>query len=66
MTATEKQEVARLREAWQQALGDYRAGTDGDDWATLFAAEQDAYDELVDYVEAHNLNGTAYDPRGAS
>lgn len=27
-------------------------------------AEQAAYDELIDYVEAHDLNYTEYDPRG--
>lgn len=26
-------------------------------------AEQFAYDALVDYVEAHDLNGTSWDPR---
>lgn len=53
-------ETRRLWAAWEAARGRRdRVGTDAAD-----AAEQAAYDELVDYVEANDLNGTEYDPRG--
>lgn len=53
-------EARRLRLAWRSALDrKEREGTIAADHA-----EQEAYDELVDYVEEHDLNGTKHDPRG--
>jgi sensor domain CHASE-containing protein len=61
MNATER-EVASLTAEWKAAnhLRERRA-TDFND-----AAEQVAWDALVDFVEAHDLTYTEHDPRGAA
>lgn len=46
-----------LRSAWDRALADLD-GTPARD-----QAEQDAYDDLIEYLEANNLNASEFDPR---
>lgn len=54
-------EASRLFLNWREALAlKRRRGTDLDYWD-----EQRAYDKLIDFVEAHDLNYTEYDPRDA-
>jgi len=52
-------EVERLRQQWDDALAKHRQV----DTDKTNAAEQVAYDALVDYVEANDLNYSHYDPR---
>lgn len=60
MTESEQEtEAARLYEAWKQALSTVRA-TETDQAAD---DEQHAYDELVDFVEANEMNNGRWDPR---
>lgn len=58
MTTTS--EARRLWISWKAARD--RKETEGSIAADH--AEQEAYDELVDWVEEHDLNGTKHDPRG--
>jgi hypothetical protein len=51
--------LLRLQTAWVEAVAAY----DSDDPNTV-EAEQETLDALVDYVEAHDLNYTKWDPRG--
>ena len=53
-------DALRLYRIWTGALAAHRSDTD--DGATE-RAEQVAYDTLVDYVEAHDLNYSEFDPR---
>lgn len=53
-------ETRRLRASWEAA----RDRKDREGTTAADAAEQAAYDELVDWVEANDLNGTEHDPRG--
>ena len=53
-------EATRLTATWVGALDAKERG----DSSALDRAEQVAYDELVDFVEAHDLNYTVHDPRG--
>jgi hypothetical protein len=50
-------EYRRLRAAWAQAYRDNDADSH---------VEQTAWDALVDYVEAHDLNFTELDPRDSA
>lgn len=52
-------EATKLLHKWDAALARKRQMSN--DWAD--SKEQEAYDELVDYVEANDLNDTAFDPR---
>lgn len=61
MTAIERQ-VDRLTREWQTALNLYRASAT----VTNDRLEQEAYDRLVNYVEANGLNYSVYDPREQS
>lgn len=36
----------------------------GPDWERLDVEESKAYDELIEWVEMNELNGTEFDPRG--
>lgn len=58
MTATS--EARRLWIAWKAALD--RKEREGS--VAADHAEQEAYDELIDHVEEHDLNYSKYDPRG--
>lgn len=53
-------EARRLHADWNVAHARYYH----DDSTPNFHAEQRAYDALVDYVEANDLNYTQFDPRG--
>lgn len=55
-TDTERDHLQRLRFAWLDAR--IASGADEAD-----PAVDRAWDEWVDYVEAHDLNYTEYDPR---
>lgn len=59
MNETER-EAMRLREDWVKAQG--RMDEHYSD--ANVRAEQIAWDALVDFVEANDLNYTKYDPRG--
>lgn len=52
-------EATKLLRAWNAASARKRQMSN--DWADT--KEQEAYDKLVDYVEANDLNYTAFDPR---
>lgn len=52
-------EARRLMEAWRHA----RVVLNGSASDRRIWAEQGAYDALVDFVEAHDLNETEFDPR---
>lgn len=54
-----RREAQRHYKAWREAYAD-RLVSDTDANNT---AEQQAYDRLIDYVEANDLNGSAFDPR---
>lgn len=54
--------AARLRSEWERRLAAYRAADD-DRIDYLDRQEQAAYDRLVEFVEAHDLNGSEWDPR---
>jgi hypothetical protein len=56
----ELEKLTELRDNWRDAY----AFVERQGWsdAAIFA-EQDAYDALVDYVEAHDLNHSEWDPR---
>lgn len=54
-------EALRLTARWLWALQALEQ-SNGD--PTVDAAEQKAFDELVDWVESHDLNYTSLDPRG--
>lgn len=60
MNAQPATRVRTLRAAWDAATAAYQRN----DSDANREAEQNAYDELVDYIEANELNGTAHDPRG--
>ena len=49
----------RHYKAWRAAYTDRFAA----DTEANIEAEQKAYDALIDYVEANDLNGSAFDPR---
>lgn len=53
-------EYHRLRQAWRTALS--KSNTTPTD--ANIRAEQEAYDALVDYVDANDLTYTNMDPRG--
>jgi hypothetical protein len=55
-------EAQRLTTAWRTALDkSQRTST-----ARADLAEQTAYDRLVDYVEANDLNDSEHDPRASA
>ena len=49
-----------LRYEWEEARRELDQRSESD-W--LATQEQDAWDALVDFVEANNLNHTEFDPR---
>ena len=54
-------EATRLHRSWRDALDAYRrCDTDAN-----YDAEQDAYNVLIDHIEANGLNYADCDPRGA-
>lgn len=53
-------EARRLMIAWKAAYA--RKVEEGS--VAADHAEQEAYDELIDWVEENDLNGTVHDPRG--
>jgi hypothetical protein len=55
------EELRRLWADWNSAYATYQ--TADEDY--VYEAERVAWDALVDYVEADDLNGTEWDPRGA-
>lgn len=57
-------QVILLTSEWQLALRVKARLADTPEWALADKWESDAYDRLVDYVEAHELNYTKWDPRG--
>jgi hypothetical protein len=57
-------QVQALTEEWHAALAMKLEADDTDEWPAAYRWEQDAYDRLIDYVEAHELNYTRWDPRG--
>ena len=60
MTKKQLPEFRKLRDEWDAALATKeRRGTDADD-----AAEQAAWDALIDFVEENGLDYTEHDPRG--
>jgi hypothetical protein len=50
-----------LYESWQRRLANLSTRSH----SRVMEDEQEAYDELVEYVEAHELNYTAFDPRAS-
>lgn len=52
-------ESQRLYAAWRSRYDDLLS----DGRPSAYQAEQAAYDQLVDYVEAHGLNHSEVDPR---
>lgn len=54
-------EYDRLHRRWREAQGRMMAS----DSVKNANDEQEAWDALVDYVEAHELNYTSHDPRGS-
>jgi hypothetical protein len=52
-------DVSALYATWRIALDRYRESDDESD----SDAEQRAWDTLVDYVDAHGLTDTEWDPR---
>jgi hypothetical protein len=54
-----RSQAQRHYKAWREAYTD-RTLSDTD---ANIEAEQKAYDRLVDYVEANDLNHSAFDPR---
>jgi hypothetical protein len=62
MTASDKPNVTQLRRL-RSAYADAAVAYDAVIVETV-EEEQRALDELVDYVEAHDLNGSEWDPRG--
>jgi len=55
-------EAARLHAAWHATVEERRRAT-SDAAQGADQAEQEAYDALIDYVEAHDLNYSKWDPR---
>jgi len=53
-------ELADLYRSWQGAFDRHRVLDDDD----TLVEEQHTRDALVDYVEAHDLNYSQWDPRG--
>lgn len=58
-TPTEDRAAKRLYTTWEKALTEHRR----DDTDQTMRREQAAYDELLDYVDAHDLTYGRYDPR---
>ncbi|HEY5785243.1 MAG TPA: hypothetical protein VIT65_10740 [Microlunatus sp.] len=62
---TDVQQAAKaLREEWDAALATKVEMEDTEDWPAAYRWEQDAYDRLIDFVEANGLNYSEFDPRG--
>jgi hypothetical protein len=55
--------VRALTEEWHAALATKIEMEDTDEWCSADQWEQDAYDRLIDFVEANDLNETEHDPR---
>ena len=55
-------EAKRLRQVWEDAYTTSQRSADPSD--SMILAEQQAYDALVEYVDAHDLTYTDHDPRG--
>lgn len=57
-------EYHKLLRAWKTALAELEADVEGEDDFLVFQ-EQRTEDDLIDFIEANDLNYTEYDIRGA-
>jgi hypothetical protein len=61
-TDTARRQARKLHDSWQTACEAVRKDPTGD--IQLSDREQSAYDRLVEFVDAHDLTYTSFDPRG--
>jgi hypothetical protein len=60
MTPYTRNRARKLLGQWKDRLEEMRE----DDSDVNIQLEQEAHDELVDFIEANDLNGSEFDPRG--
>lgn len=63
LTPTAMRQWRKLERTWRQAEDELESA-DGWRYDRAYEARELAWDTLVEWVEANDLNFTAYDPRG--
>ena len=61
--ATIREHAAELHQAWRTVYADLEAARTDDTIDDTARAEQEAFDALVDFVEANDLIDSEFDPR---
>jgi len=62
---TDEQDIQAdaLLTEWRAALATKLEQDDTDEWEAADRWEQEAYDRLINFIEANELNDSDYDPR---